>query len=178
MPASVNVLTFPGPMNERGFSLYVWKTEHKEKGELLYVGRTGDSSSPNASSPIKRMGQHLDSKAKGNSLYQWLEKNAVTPELCTTLTLVSYGPLFEEIQDTCQEPMDEVTKREKLMALHKVPRDKVGALEKGLADTLARVGYLVMNPVNGESDTNSTLWSEVLEAFIPHFPKLNKARKQ
>ena len=43
MPPSINKLTFDGPMNERGFWLYVWKIHHPEKGDLLYVGRTGDS---------------------------------------------------------------------------------------------------------------------------------------
>ena len=176
MSPSVNTLTFHGSMNRRGFSLYVWKIEHPEKGELLYVGRTGDSSSPNASSPIKRMGQHLDSKAKGNSLYQWLEEKEVTPESCTTLTLVSYGPLYEEVRLDSKETMDEATRREKLMTKHKVPRDIVGALEKGLADTLTKAGYKVMNPVTGNSDTVSPLWQEVLDAFEPHFPKLKNVR--
>ena len=56
MPASTYTLTFPGAMNARGFWLYVWRIE-SPKGELLYVGCTGDSASANAASPIKRLGQ-------------------------------------------------------------------------------------------------------------------------
>ena len=58
MTPSIHELTFPGPMTKRGFWLYVWRIQSPE-GELLYVGRTGDSSSAHAASPIERMGQHL-----------------------------------------------------------------------------------------------------------------------
>ena len=62
-------MTFDGHLLNRGFWLYVWEI----KGSMshhVYVGRTGDSSSPHASSPFKRIGQHLNpsSKAKGNAL--------------------------------------------------------------------------------------------------------------
>ncbi len=56
MPASTYSLTMPGAMLERGFWLYVWRIA-SPIGELLYVGRTGDSASPNASPPFMRMGQ-------------------------------------------------------------------------------------------------------------------------
>ena len=165
MRPSTHTLTFPGPMNKRGFSLYVWRVEHPEKGELLYVGRTGDSSSPNASSPIKRMGQHLDAKAKGNMLHRKLEERCSEPESCTSFELVSYGPLFKEVKLDCEEPKDEAAARKKLMEKHKKPRDIVGALEKALADALKSVGYEVMNKVPGKSDTKSQLWHEVLASF-------------
>ena len=58
MPTT-HCLTLPGPMLRRGFWLYVWQVEDSEGGEWLYVGRTGDNSSPHASAPYTRMGQHL-----------------------------------------------------------------------------------------------------------------------
>ena len=50
-------------MLERGFWLYVWRIA-SPIGEVLYVGRTGDSSSLNASPPFMRMAQHLVSKVR------------------------------------------------------------------------------------------------------------------
>ena len=178
MPPSIHKLTFDGPMNGRGFWLYVWKIQQPEKGDLLYVGRTGDSSSPNASSPIKRMGQHLDAKSKGNMLHRKLEERCIEPVSCPSFELVSYGPLFEEVKLDCEEPQDKVAARKVLMEKHKKPRDIVGALEKALADSLQSVGYKVMNQVPGKSDTESQLWHEVLAAFEHDFPKLKRVRRQ
>ncbi len=44
-------MTFDGALLERGFWLYVWRIIEGTR-TVLYVGRTGDSSSPNASSPF------------------------------------------------------------------------------------------------------------------------------
>ena len=164
MTASLQTLTFSGPINKRGFWLYVWriktkKTEQSKKGELLYVGRTGDSSSPNASSPIKRMGQHLDSKAKGNSLYRHLNNHGLSPEQCIDFKLIAYGPFFTEKGN---------------MPDHKKPRDKAAALEKKLADTLKSVGYDVMNTVHSKKMTDEDLWKEVRDAFAQHFLELSR----
>ena len=52
--ASLHRLTLPGPMLQRGFWLYVWRVQ-TPKGERLYVGRTGDSSSPHATAPYTRV---------------------------------------------------------------------------------------------------------------------------
>ena len=156
MPASIHKLTFPGRMNQRGFWLYVWRIE-SSKGTLLYVGRTGDSSSPNASSPIRRMGQHLDPKGRGNMLWRYLKDKDVSPETCSECTLVAYGPLFPE---------------EKHFWRHREPRNKVAALEKKLADTLLRVGYRVMNTVDCKHAPDKNLWHDVREAFSTDFPKL------
>ena len=51
-------LTLPGVMLGRGFWLYVWRIRVNSE-TLLYVGRTGDESSPHASAPYDRFGlQH------------------------------------------------------------------------------------------------------------------------
>ena len=54
---------FEGALLERGFWLYVWRVR-QESREVLYVGRTGDSSSRFAASPFSRLSQHLDIRPK------------------------------------------------------------------------------------------------------------------
>ena len=159
MAVATHVLTFPGAINQRGFWLYVWRIQ-TPKGEKLYVGRTGDSSSPNASSPIKRMGQHLDPKSKGNALHRHLSSKGIDPASCTEFRMIAYGPRFLEVST---------------MSDHKAPRDKVAALEKKLADALQGAGYDVLNKVYCKRPLDSGLWNEVREAFAIHFCKLVNA---
>jgi hypothetical protein len=47
-------MSFDGALLGRGFWLYVWRITDDSRS-ALYVGRTGDSSSPHASSPFKRI---------------------------------------------------------------------------------------------------------------------------
>ena len=155
MVAQVHKLTFPGAMNERGFWLYVRRVE-SPVGELLYVGRTGDEASANAASPIKRMGITLDEKSLGNMLRRHIEKQKVALECCDTFQMIAYGPLFPEVRDWGQ---------------HVKYRDKVAAIEKKLADTLA-LHYKVMNEVNCRRPLDEALWQEVRQAFTVHFPQL------
>ncbi|HTE52126.1 MAG TPA: hypothetical protein VK698_14835 [Kofleriaceae bacterium] len=77
-------MTFDGALPQRGFWLYIWRVIDGERS-VLYVGRTGDISSPHASSPFKRIGHHLDAgpNAKGNARHSlWMAAE----------TLVSAGP--------------------------------------------------------------------------------------
>jgi hypothetical protein len=57
--ASTYTVSLGGGFLVRGFWIYVWEVRDPEGSVMLYVGRTGDSSSPNAQSPFNRMGQHL-----------------------------------------------------------------------------------------------------------------------
>lgn len=156
MVAKTHALTLPGAMLERGFWLYVWRVE-TPKGEYLYVGRTGDNSSPYATPPYQRMGQHLGHQKTQNALRKYLEQNGIEPERCQAFHLVAHGPLFPQAVD---------------MQAHRVPRDIVAALEKALADTLQEVGYLVMNKVNCKKPLDESLFKNVLDAFTEAFPKL------
>ncbi len=156
MAAGLHTLTLPGPMLERGFWLYVWRVE-TSKGEFLYIGRTGDSSSPHATPPYQRMGQHLGHQKAQNMLRQNLEKKGIEPELCTSFELIAYGPMFPEAKD---------------MAAHRIPRDIMAALEKKLADALIESGYNVLNTTNCRKTLDKNLWDEVRDAFAKHFPKL------
>ena len=122
-------MSFDGALLRRGFWLYVWRIKDGERS-VVYVGRTGDSSSPHASSPFKRVGPHLDASltAKGNALARQLKKEGLLPERCS-FEMVAVGPVFPE-----QEDMDR----------HRPVRDKAAALERALADHLRRAGHEVL----------------------------------
>jgi hypothetical protein len=151
-----HTLTLPGAMLRRGFWLYVWRVE-TPLGEMLYVGRTGDASSPNASAPYTRMGQHLGTRKTQNALRRHLCAVNVVPEDCAAFHLISHGPIFPE---------------QSVMAAHRAPRDLVAALEKKLAETLAAAGYHVLNKVHCRKPLDEHLWSTTRTAFSAHFPKL------
>jgi len=169
MTPATHVLTLPGPMLRRGFWLYVWRVV-TPADEVLYVGRTGDNSSPHATAPYTRMGQHLGSISTQNALRKHLEKRKVPLEACA-FHLVSHGPLYDEVEKT------EGATREALMAAHRPLRDIVGAMEKALADDLAAAGYAVLNTVNCKWPLDAGLWAPVRAAFAEHFPKLNSIQE-
>ena len=156
--SSTHTLTLPGAMIERGFWLYVWRIA-SPIGELLYVGRTGDSSSTNAATPFARMGQHLGTNYRQNPVRRHLERRLVPPETCTAFDLIAHGPIFEEAQD---------------WVTHQERRDVVAALEKALADTLARSGYDVLNEIQDRHDLDVRLWANIREEFAAYFPRLGE----
>jgi hypothetical protein len=105
---------FQGEVLQRGFWLYVWEIIYGQT-TYVYVGRTGDSSSPNASSPFSRIGQHLDFRenAKGNSLAKRLREKGVDPKM-SKFRMLALGPLFEE---------------QELFEAHKPYRDQMATFE-------------------------------------------------
>ena len=157
MTASIQRLMLPGPMLERGFWLYVWKVTSPRGDLLLYVGRTGDSSSSKASQPFARMGQHLGNNPHQNMVRRHLESRQVSPEACKSFELIAYGPLFPEATD---------------WPTHVERRNIVGALEKKLAEALKSAGYDVLNSVRDRHPLDAGRWAEVREAFAAHFPGL------
>lgn len=164
-------LHLPGGMLARGFWLYVWRVT-TSMGERLYIGRTGDSSSPHATAPYTRMGQHLGFSKQANSLRRLLVENGITPEACLNFELISYGPIYPEIG--LQEGQD----RDTQMDLHMPVRDKVAGLEKKLRDELAAAGYSVLNIVHSKKAYDESDWQNVLQAFAQHFPALNSSLAQ
>ncbi len=122
-------MRFDGALLRRGFWLYVWTIDAPGRW-VLYVGRTGDSSSPHASSPFRRTGQHLDSKptAKGSALHRHLAPVGLDPADCN-FNMIAFGPVFPEQSN---------------MADHKVCRDKMAAMERALADHLTARGHTVL----------------------------------
>ncbi|PYE22962.1 hypothetical protein C8J32_10912 [Rhizobium sp. PP-CC-3A-592] len=165
--ASLHRLTLPGPMLQRGFWLYVWRVQ-TPIGERLYVGRTGDSSSPRATAPYTRMGQHLGFSKAANSLRRLLTEAGVEPENCDQFDLSSYGPIFPEIG------MSKEQLRADQMLLHMPVRDKMAALEKRLRDALVAAGYPVLNVVHSKKQCDAAQWDAVRNAFTEHFPNLGR----
>ena len=165
--ASLHRLTLPGPMLQRGFWLYVWRVQ-TPKGERLYVGRTGDSSSPHATAPYTRIGQHLGFSKAQNSLRRLLTEAGVEPASCGQFDLISYGPIFPEIGMT----KDQL--RHEQMVLHTPARDQMAGLEKKLRDALVDAGYAVLNVVHSKKQFDATHWEAVRIAFAEHFPSLGR----
>jgi len=159
------VIDLSGEFLARGFWLYVWEitTPGRGRKKLLYVGRTGDSSSLNAQSPFNRMGQHLGWNKKNNRLRARLGERGLSPEKCE-FRLVAYGPVLEEALPDL--PKDKRTKE------HRRRRDCVAWLEMKLAADLCAADYKVMNPVNCNKPPCESLYPKVKRAFAQDFPQL------
>ena len=149
-------LLLPGSMLSRGFWLYVWKID-TPKGEYLYVGRTGDSSSPHASPPFTRMTQHLGKQKNSNALRRNLLKEGIEAEDCKSFDLIAHGPIFDEVLN--------IGSRHERMEKHKPLRDVVAAMEKQLAEDLSNAGYNVLNVVHCKKPLDIVLWKDVRSAF-------------
>jgi hypothetical protein len=139
---------------------------------LVYVGRTGDNSSPNASPAYIRMGQHLGSVDTQNALRKHLKKRGIEPETCQTFDLVAHGPLYPEIEKPGRFSHEDKVLRKQLMGKHIPLRNIVGAMEKALAEELHASGYLLLNQVKWPHPLDTELWRPVRAAFAKHFPRL------
>lgn len=169
-------LTLPGPMLQRGFWLYVWQVIVGDGREVLYVGRTGDNSSPNASPPYVRMGQHLGSSKNQNALRRNLRDHDIEPEACDEFRLVAHGPIHPEVGKPEDYQHSDADARAALMEEHTPLRNLVGAMEKRLAEELAAAGYDVMNTVRWRHSVSDEEWRPIRDAFADDFPKLNGVR--
>src|SRR4051794_13195620 len=94
--ADTFIVTLDGAMLRRGFSLYVWEITTPQGEKLLYVGRTGDSSSANAQSLFNRLGQNLGTLPNASMVRNHLGKRGVDPAECR-FRMVGHGPIFEEV---------------------------------------------------------------------------------
>jgi hypothetical protein len=154
-------LTLAPALLEEGFWLYVIKIKTKENQEYLYVGRTGDTSSPNSAAPIKRLSQHLGSNKNNNSLQRHIDVKQMSD-----LEFIAHGPVFP-----AEKHLEEES-REIKMARHKEPLGNISALECKLAQELKNAGYNVLNEVRSNATLNESKWQEVKEAFAKHFDQL------
>lgn len=157
MKAALHHLSLPGAMLARGFWLYVWEVTDRSGKQWLYVGRTGDSSSPNAQSPFSRLSQHLGSNKRGNALRRNLARVGVDADRCRSFELTCYGPILPECAS---------------MDKHGPSRDIMAGLEKGLRDALHAVGYRLLNEVKSRHPIDELKMSEVRKAFAARFSKL------
>jgi hypothetical protein len=148
-------MRFDGPLLNRGFWLYVWEIK-RPRTRYVYVGRTGDSSSPRASSPFKRISQHLDasSNAKGNALGKQLRRAGVNCEECS-FEMVAVGPIFREQVD---------------FVAHKPVRDRMAALERAIADKLRQRGYEVLGTHPRTGTPDPSLLEQLWGLLDPKFP--------
>jgi hypothetical protein len=151
-------MSFNGPVLERGFWIYVWKVA-TPRGDLFYVGRTGDSSSHYAGSPFSRIGQHLDfrKQAKGNSFGKRLREASINPLTCR-FQMVAIGPLFPE---------------QKQMEKHKPLRDKLAAIEHALGNLLRQRGLSVLGQQRSRKPLDEKLFCQIVETFDQEILKLN-----
>jgi len=143
-------ISFSGALLERGFWLYVWRV--KNNGQtVLYVGRTGDSSSQYASSPFSRLGQHLDVRptANANTLLRNIGAAGLDPAT-SAYELLAIGPLFPE-QPT--------------MEAHRMHRDIVAPLESALASHLRNAGHTVIGKHPKSRPYDAALFQRVI-AFL------------
>ena len=159
--ATLHRVSLTGELLRRGFWLYVWEVIPRVGDPVLYVGMTGDSSSPNAQSPFTRLGQHLGTNKHANALARHLKARSIEPSECRSLELVAYGPVLEETGG---------------MEQHRPLRAKVAAIEKALCDALTAAGYNVLNTVHCRRDLDSPLWEQVFNAFAERFADLCSQR--
>jgi hypothetical protein len=138
---------FDGNLLKRGFWIYICVIAQNGK-EALYVGRTGDSSSPYAASPFLRLTGHLNRKstAKSAAMLNQLTKHGFDVEQCS-FQLYAFGPLFPE---------------QLLFEQHKPYRDILAGLEKGFAKKLHDRGYIVIGTHNSKIECDTELLSQVI----------------
>lgn len=149
-------IVFDGSVLRRGFWVYVWAIRTPNDETLIYVGRTGDTSSPNAQSPFRRVGQHVDPnpKSKSNALARHLRQRAISPEDCQ-FKFTAFGPIFSECAD---------------MAGHLPLRDSTAALERRTADWFrAKDGFLVLGTHPSPRAFDENIWREIEEELIARF---------
>ena len=157
MTLAVHRMSFSGALLERGFWLYVWKIASKDGRLVLYVGRTGDSSSHYAASPFNRVGQHLDFRptAKGNAMARQLASAGIDPT-GSTFDMIAIGPLFPE---------------QRTHEAHRPHRDTVAALECRMAKTLTEWGYEVVGTHSSKKPLDKELWARVEDVLRQHVPR-------
>ena len=160
-PLESFAMSFSGRLLARGFWLYVWDVR-TPKARCLYVGRTGDSASPFASSPFRRIGQHLEMKpnAKGNALARQPKAAGFDCSECT-FEMIAIGPLFPE-QKTWKD--------------HLPIRDHVAALERSVADDLRLRGYWVVGTHPPKKAPDEALMSEIRAILFQRFPVTQNER--
>jgi hypothetical protein len=153
MDAELWEFSLPPNLLQRGFWLYVWKIRGPNDEPLCYVGMTGDVTLV-AQSPFNRAGAHLGLNKNNNALRRALRQRDISPERCTELCFLAYGPIYDSAD----------TKN------FKDNRRNVAALERALWDALKRDGF---DPVNNRpksrSDYDVAIFTKIRSAFARHF---------
>lgn len=150
-------ILFDGGLLQRGYWVYMCRIVTANQ-LYIYVGRTGDSSSPNAASPFSRIGRHLDARpnATSNAMWRQLMHTGVDPMACK-FEMVALGPLFRE---------------RKSMTAHRPIRDKVAAIERATVSFLQGRGYSVLGTHGRATHPDSALFAQVRSLVAKEFPPL------
>lgn len=157
-PLQPRTMRFDGALLERGFWIYVWRIVSVDQ-TFFYVGRTGDSSSPHASSPFMRTARHLDPSGKANSLRRLLDAK-VDVKQCR-FDLIALGPLAPEHGGG--------------MDVHRPIRDEIAALETAVAAHIRKRGHLLgHHPLKGGAPDPSKL-TELCRLVDEHLDALGDA---
>ena len=148
-------IEFDGSVLRRGFWIYIWFIQTNSDEHLVYVGRTGDSSSPNAQSPFRRIGQHVDPNpnSKSNALARNLRNLEIEPEECN-FQFTAIGPIFDECEN---------------MESHVPVRDQMAALERRTADWFREQGFDVIGTHPRPRDVNAEIWNQLKAELTQRF---------
>lgn len=170
-------LVLPGAMTKRGFWLYVWQVP-VANGLVHYVGRTGDNSSPYASSVYRRFGQHLGEADNTNALLQHLRHRYPGQDIWDydTFRMIAVGPVFPEVERHPEFRHGEAPHYKDAFSRHIPFRDRAAALEARLTLELRACGYEVLNTVSSKAKLDQDDWELVKNALIEHFPNLSASR--
>ena len=146
----IHRISFEGGLLERGFWLYAWLIQCGPE-KVVYVGRTGDSSSQFTASPFSRLGQHLDVRpsAKANTLLRQVKSLGWDPLECK-YELVAFGPIFPEQAD---------------LDSHRVKRDIIAPLETKLSQLFKEAGFKVIGSHGKQRTVDPSISSQVERAF-------------
>lgn len=160
-------------MTQRGFWLYVWQVA-TERGNLHYVGRTGDNSSPYAASVYRRMGQHLGDADNTNALLKHLRVEFPGRNIWdfAGFQMISHGPIFPEVERHREFKHGKPPHYNEAFERHRPFRDRMASLEAHLAERLRASGYVVLNHFSKHYPPTADDWAPVRAAFAEHFPLL------
>jgi hypothetical protein len=152
-------INFDGSILKRGFWIYIWTIHTQREGFLIYVGRTGDTSSPNAQSAFNRVSQHVDPNpnSRSNTLARNLRGLGISPESCK-FKFTAIGPIENEC-DT--------------MEAHIPIRNRIAALERRTADWFRNRGYKVLGNHPRPGDIDPDVWQKIESELTIRFAKLN-----
>ncbi len=142
-------MSFDGALLNRGFWIYVITIARANGAKYLYVGRTGDNSTPNAAAPFRRVFQHLDlsPNARANSLTRLIGEKGASPSEFQ-FSLVAVGPIFPEQDD---------------FESHRPFRDRMTALEKAVSDHFRNGGYQVLGKHDDNDAKDPVLAKQVIK---------------
>ena len=153
-------LEFPGTLLKEAYSLYVVKLTHPNKGELFYVGQTGNRAIPVARAIFRRLSGHFDDQGHStqNQIYRSIAIRVSNEDLKTKNKVFSkevkqaVSTFFEQCEVKVQAfPIFEfefgISKEE-----HNRCRRRTEAMEQALIMALSDKNLLNIKSLNSDPD--------------------------